>query len=114
MWNYLVPTTCHNGAEAKSLLLTIAKSSTDLEGGPGGGGQSPPSCLENSNTYSPRTTSDDKHSYPLDNPLDPLPLKKKISALVSETEFCNHVNFNTRKVNTIALGKIYLHQQLDR
>lgn len=37
MWNYLVSTTCHNGAEAKSLLLTIAKSSTDLEGGPGGG-----------------------------------------------------------------------------
>lgn len=37
MWNYLVSTICHNGAEAKSLLLTIAKSSTDLEGGPGGG-----------------------------------------------------------------------------
>lgn len=110
MWNYLVPTTCHNGAEAKSLLLTIAKSSTDLEGGPGEG-PSPPSFLENSKTYSPRTTSDDKHSYPLDNPLELLPLKKKISALVSETEFCNHVNFNTRKVNTIALGKIYLHQQ---
>lgn len=41
MWNYLVSTICHNGAEAKSLLLTIAKSSTDLEGGPGGGGSIP-------------------------------------------------------------------------